>query len=75
MHNNYRVILRTIASVLLFEGVAMVVPLIYAILIHDPSATAFFTPAVFCLLDYRILFRYFSLYAGRTGLYSCRLYF
>lgn len=49
MHNNYRVILRTIASVLLFEGVAMIVPLIYAILIHDSSATAFFTPAVFCL--------------------------
>ena len=49
MHNNYRVILRTIASVLMFEGIAMLVPLIYAIYLDDASATAFFTPFVFCL--------------------------
>ena len=49
MHNNYRVILRTIASVLLFEGVAMVVPLLYAMCIDDPSASAFFMPAISCL--------------------------
>ncbi len=49
MHNNYRVILRTIASVLIFEGIAMFVPLVYALCIDDVSATAFFAPAVFCL--------------------------
>ncbi len=49
MHNNYRVILRTIASVLMFEGVALFVPLGFAIYLDDASAPAFFTPAVFCL--------------------------
>jgi len=48
MHNNYRVILRTIASVLMFEGIAMLFPLAYAIYLDDASATAFFTPFVFC---------------------------
>ncbi|MBR3785473.1 MAG: TrkH family potassium uptake protein [Firmicutes bacterium] len=49
MHNNYRVILRTIGLVLIFEGIAMLVPLAYAVWLDDASATAFFTPAVFCL--------------------------
>ena len=49
MYNNYRVILRIIASILLFEGVAMFIPLIYAIVTDDPSAPAFFLPALTCL--------------------------
>ena len=49
MHNNYRMILRTIAIVMMFEGVAMFIPLVYAVSLDDPSAPAFFTPAVFCL--------------------------
>lgn len=49
MHNNYRVILRTIAIVMMFEGIAMFIPLVYAVSLDDPSVSAFFTPAVFCL--------------------------
>ena len=49
MHNNYRVILRTIAIVMLFEGIAMIVPMLYAVSIDDPSASAFFTPSIFCI--------------------------
>ena len=49
MHNNYRVILRVIAGILLFEGVAMFIPLVYAIAINDASASAFFLPALLCL--------------------------
>lgn len=49
MHNNYRVILRVIAGILLFEGVAMFIPLVYAISIDDASAPAFFLPALTCL--------------------------
>ena len=41
MHNNYRVILRTIGLVLIFEGIAMLVPLAYAVWLDDASATAF----------------------------------
>ena len=49
MHNNYRVILRVIAAILLLEGVAMFIPLAYAIFTDDASAPAFFLPALTCL--------------------------
>ena len=49
MHNNYRVILRVIAGILLMEGVAMFIPLAYAIYADDAAAAAFFLPALTCL--------------------------
>ena len=49
MHNNYRVILRTIAILLMIEGVALFIPLCYAVYLDDPSASCFFMPSVFCL--------------------------
>ena len=49
MHNNYRVILRVIAGILLLEGVAMFIPLSYAVITDDPCAPAFFLPALTCL--------------------------
>ena len=49
MHNNYRVILRTIAILLMVEGVAMFIPMCYAVYIDDPTASAFFFPFVLCI--------------------------
>lgn len=49
MHNNYRVILRTIAILLMIEGVALFIPLCYALYLDDPSAPAFFSPSIICL--------------------------
>lgn len=49
MHNNYRVILRTIAIILIIEGIAMLIPLCYAVYLDDPTAPAFFCPSIICL--------------------------
>lgn len=50
MHSNYRIIIRTIAIVLLFIGAAMLVPMIYAVYLNDAKvASAFFMPALMCL--------------------------
>lgn len=49
MHNNYRVILRTIAILLMVEGVAMFIPMCYAVHLDDPTASAFFFPFVLCM--------------------------
>lgn len=49
MHNNYRVILRTIAILLMFESAALFIPLCYAIHLDDSTASAFFFPSILCL--------------------------
>ena len=65
MNYNYRVILKTIAVVLLFEGTAMLIPVCYAAWQNDQSsASALLITALFCisfgLAVYRNL-RYYTL--------------
>ncbi len=50
MHSNYRIIAKTIGVILLFIGVAMLVPMVYAVYLGQTKVTfAFFIPAIFCL--------------------------
>lgn len=63
MTYNYRVILRTISVILLFEGVAMLPPLICAVYFdeHGPASALFFT-ACCCIALGMLVFRFLKYY-------------
>ena len=66
MTYNFRVILKTVAVVLLFEGAAMLVPMVYGVYLTEyQSASALFFPAVCCIGFGTFIYRHLKYYTLR----------